>query len=90
MIDAALVEKLAVQMEQQGLTEQAVHQLRERYPGISMTYCMDDDVGHTNPVLASASFNVYLVDTREHCLRLTTQYAHAAGLVFAAREADDS
>ena len=45
---------------------------------------MNADVISIAPVEKRKAFNVYLVDGREHCLRLTTDYKVATGVVLAA------
>ncbi len=66
-----------------GLSETTLSAMRARFKGIHLTYCMDDDVTGAKPVLAYPDLNVYLVDGREHCLRLTDTMEFATGLVLA-------
>lgn len=65
------------------IDEGVVTSLREAYPDIHFTYCLDDDIVTGKPVLTEEKFNVYLVDGREHCLCLTNDYDVATGLVIA-------
>ncbi|MEW8659731.1 MAG: DUF6129 family protein [Candidatus Thiodiazotropha endolucinida] len=58
-------------------------QLRKRYGDIHFTYCMDDDVIGARPVYEHAGFNLYLVDSSNHCLSFTQDMAVASGLVVA-------
>ncbi|MES9874241.1 MAG: DUF6129 family protein [Candidatus Sedimenticola sp. PURPLELP] len=58
-------------------------QLRERYPEIHFTYCMDDDVVAAKPVAEHAQYNLYLVDSSNHCLGFTQSLEAASGLVVA-------
>jgi len=74
---------IVASIESSGLTEATVGQLRERNPGVHFTFCLDDDVGHARPHIEARGFNVYLVDGREHCLKLTTSLEAATGLVLA-------
>lgn len=86
MITPELVEEIAQFVEQQGvqqLGETLVQQLRQQYTGIHFTYCFDDEIVVIQPVLKRSYFNVYLVDGREHCLHLTSDYQAATGLVLA-------
>jgi hypothetical protein len=71
-------------LEVAGLNDTTVAALRERFADMHFTYCMDDDVTAARPVAETPGFNVYLVDGREHCLRFTTQWDAATGVVLAA------
>jgi len=57
--------------------------LRQQYPTIHFTYCMDDDLPNNTPVIERKDFNLYLIDGREHCLCLTNDYEAATGIVVA-------
>ena len=57
--------------------------LRQQYPNIHFTYCMDDDLPNNKPVIEHTDFNLYLIDGREHCLCLTNNYEVATGIVVA-------
>lgn len=70
-------------VEQQGLSEQTIRELRDSYPGCHFTYCMDDDINSGRPYEERPGFNVYLVDSREHCSTLTTDAEVASGVVLA-------
>lgn len=66
-----------------------VDELRSRFPDIHFTYCMDDDVYAASPVLEGDSFNLYLIDSRSHCLAFTQDSEIATGIVVAEVEPDD-
>lgn len=70
-------------VQQPVLSEDVVTQLRQDYPDIHFTYCMDDDVYEMDPVYESEGFNLYLIDSREHCLRYTRDLDIATGIVLA-------
>jgi hypothetical protein len=70
-------------VEAKGLNEVTISGLRADYPGMHFTYCMDDDVTAVDPVQERKNFNIYLVDARQHCLRLTDDSDVATGLVLA-------
>jgi hypothetical protein len=70
------------------VSDQVVDQLRERYPEIHFTYCMDDDVVAANPVFEDEAFNLYLIDSRDHCLCFTQDLDIATGVVLAEIEDD--
>lgn len=83
MISPEQLQRVAAAIRSQNLNEALVASLRSEYPGIHFTYCMDDDIPNHEPMLEDASFNLYLVDGREHCLCLTRNYDHASGIVIA-------
>lgn len=80
-LNAELVSMIVEQV--QGIDESVVIALREAYPTLHFTYCIDDDIHAVRPVLRQADFNVYLIDSREHCLCLTDDYEAASGMVLA-------
>ncbi|MBM97016.1 MAG: hypothetical protein CMI09_14355 [Oceanospirillaceae bacterium] len=70
-------------VEQQGLSEQTLSQLRDQYEGHHFTWCMEDDINVGKPYLERPTFKLYLVDSRDHCSTLTNDEEIASGLVFA-------
>jgi len=88
MISPEQLQRIAAAIRSQNLNETMVASLRSEYPGIHFTYCMDDDIPNHEPMLEDPSFNLYLVDGREHCLCLTRNYDHASGIVIAEVIAD--
>ncbi|HEY9146638.1 MAG TPA: hypothetical protein VIN36_08125 [Thiobacillus sp.] len=58
---------------------------RSRFPGLSLTRCDAGDMGGEAPYREYPSFNLYLVDGRDHCWHLTGDPAAATGIVVAAR-----
>ena len=84
MITQELTETIAQQLTEMGISEQGVSQLRQQYPNIHFTYCLDDEINlQGQPVLENPAFNVYLVNGHNHCFCLTRDYEAATGLVFA-------
>jgi hypothetical protein len=83
MISQEQLAEISRFVEAKGISEVTVSGLRAQYPGMHFTYCMDDDVVEVDPVQERESFNVYLVDARQHCLRLTNDPDVATGLVLA-------
>ncbi|MGD2117340.1 MAG: DUF6129 family protein [Chromatiales bacterium] len=66
-----------------------VNDLRQSFPDIHFTYCMDDDVLGVEPVAEYDSFNLYLIDSRNHCLAFTRDMDVATGVVVAEKEDDE-
>ncbi|WP_165227758.1 hypothetical protein [Aquisphaera insulae] len=83
------VADVAGRAHREGLSEETVRRLRGAFPGVSLTYCGDDDVQGVRPVLKLPGLNVYLVDRSEHCVRLTEDHDAATGLVLAEVSDDD-
>lgn len=83
MISQEQLTEISRFVESEGISEVTVSGLRANYPGMHFTYCMDDDVTAVDPVQERENFNIYLVDARQHCLRLTNDPDVATGLVLA-------
>lgn len=62
--------------------------LKKQFPEMHFTCCMDDDVVAATPVYEHEDFNIYLIDSSNHCLSFTQDMAVATGLVVAEIEAE--
>ncbi|MFI3220111.1 MAG: DUF6129 family protein [Methylococcales bacterium] len=71
------------------LDDALITQLRAEFAPLHFTYCYDDDISDRTPVLETEQFNLYLIDGREHCLKMTNDYEAATGIVVAELIADD-
>jgi len=89
MLEENLVETIANQVETQFLDDVVISSLRNAYPEVHFTYCMDDDITAGKPVFEREKFNIYLIDGREHCLCLTNDYDAATGIIVAEVIEDD-
>ena len=58
---------------------------RVSFPGRSLTRCDASDISEESPFRRLANADLYLVDGRESCWRITTDPAIATGVVLAAR-----
>ena len=83
MITTNQVSAIAAEIEASVVDESTVSALRQQYQSIHFTYCMDDDLPNSKPVIEHKDFNLYLIDSREHCLCLTNDYDVATGIVVA-------
>lgn len=91
MITPRQLSDIAQWAETQGVDYAAMNRLRQVYPGLYFTQCLDDDINNVEPVLRGTSINLYLVDSRQHCLQLTSDPQVATGVVLAiATECADS
>ena len=90
MIAAEVVQDVSKTVVDIGVDESSVQKLREAFPDVHFTYCMDDDIAvNAKPVVEQNNFNLYLVDGREHCLCLTNDNEVATGIVLAEVIDDD-
>jgi hypothetical protein len=70
----------------QGMGVNLPTELREKFSDIHFTVCMDDDVVSATPVLEQQQFNLYLIDSSNHCLSFTQNHELATGVVVAELE----
>ncbi len=70
-------------LESDGPVAERIASLRKAFPGVSLTRCDASDMDAETPVLETARFDVYLIDTSEHCVRITTQPETATGIIVA-------
>ncbi len=68
---------------EQGLSETTIAGLRQQFGGAHFTYCSEDDIGDARPYRECAGFNVYLVNSEDHCSVLTREVEGASGMVLA-------
>lgn len=62
---------------------QALVQLRQRFPKLSLTRCDASDIDAETPFRSFPRFTLYLVDGADHCWRMTSDPERATGLVVA-------
>ncbi|MCG7921027.1 MAG: DUF6129 family protein [Candidatus Thiodiazotropha lotti] len=87
MISQTQLNDIGGLLKQQVIDESSVNELRQKFPNIHFTYCMDDDVIAASPLHESETFNLYLIDSRNHCLSFTQDMDIATGIVVAEIEA---
>ena len=58
--------------------------LRQKFPAISFTRCEAADVDE-EPFRSIAHFDLHLLDTTDHCPRITTEPGAANGIILARR-----
>jgi hypothetical protein len=89
MINRHALQSILDFVEQKGLSEATLVELRTQFPDCHFTYCMDDDVIFSKAYAETPEYNVYLVDSRAHCSTLTNDADVASGVVFGEVIADD-
>lgn len=62
-----------------------VSTLRRLAPGLSATRCDQADIQDETPFRSYAHCNLYLIDARDHCVKITSDASVATGLVLAPR-----
>jgi hypothetical protein len=70
-------------LEGEGSAAERIAGLRKALPGVSVTRCDASDMDMETPVLALAGFNVYLIDSAEHCVKITSHPGSATGVIVA-------
>jgi hypothetical protein len=89
MITEQLVNQVATILARAGLSAESVAALRDAFPEMHFTHCLDDDIGAgIAPYRETDDFNLYLIDGSEHCIRFTRSLEGATGLVLAEVEDD--
>lgn len=83
MIEVSQLNEIAQVLETSGVNDATISLLRPQYQPIHFTYCSDDDLPSNSPVLERPDFNLYLIDGREHCLCITSDFSVATGIVVA-------
>jgi len=88
MIPASDIQGVVDYVKANGLSDDVVSQLRGKYQ-YHFTYCMDDDMEAYTPAMEEEGFNVYFVNSTEHCSKLTIDPNNASGFVLAEVLDDD-
>ena len=70
-------------LESEAPVAERIADLRKAFPGVSLTRCDASDMDVETPVLETPKFNVYLIDTSEHCARIIQDPGKASGLIVA-------
>jgi hypothetical protein len=84
MINDELIDQIVTILSRAGLTDASVAALRDAFPALHFTHCLDDDIGAgIEPAREAERFNLYLVDGRSHCMTFTRDPDAATGLVLA-------
>ena len=59
--------------------------LKQKYQGLTITGCSEDDLTE-EPFREEPAYLLYLVDSKDHCWKMTREPANATGIVIAERE----
>ena len=83
MIETSHVNAVIDFVHSKGLSEQSVIELRRQFSEYHFTWCMEDDMDNAAPAIEQGAFNIYFVDSSDHCSRLTIDHKKASGMVLA-------
>lgn len=83
MIEAQQLAEVAAYLELQWRGYASVAALRDKLPGLHFAYCLEDEIGADEPVYEASSFNLYLIDSSQHCMSLTPDIGLATGILIA-------
>jgi hypothetical protein len=84
MISQAVLDDVVRQAEESVLDDALIASLRSANPGVHFTWCMDDDIMvNAKPVVERPRFNIYLVNSSDHCSVLSNDPEAASGIVLA-------
>jgi hypothetical protein len=84
MITDQFLDQVQTVIERAGLSGESIAALRQAFPDVHFTHCLDDDIGaHIEPYREADGFNLYLVNGAEHCISFTRSQESATGLVLA-------
>jgi len=83
VISEAQLEQLSGWLSGNADSPDREQEMRSAFPDLHFTFCSDDDVMSEQPASKLPGFNLYLVDSSNHCLCLTSDSNAATGLVVA-------
>lgn len=84
MLNEHMVDQVIGVIGDKGLSEATLAALRDQFNDAHFTYCMDDDVGAVAKAYRECDgFNIYLVNSQDHCSVLTRELDGASGMVLA-------
>lgn len=90
MITGSEIDDICQLAESAVLGEAFLDTLRKKYPDHHFTWCMDDDIGEGVPPFREAQgFNIYLVNSSDHCSKLSNDAESSSGVVIAEVFDDD-
>jgi hypothetical protein len=84
MIDQSVLDGVIAAAEGNPFGDSLLASLRGSYPGVHFTCCMDDDINvNARPLVSRPGFNLYLVNSSNHCSTFTNDPDIASGIVLA-------
>ncbi|PPD04508.1 MAG: hypothetical protein CTY29_05395 [Methylobacter sp.] len=84
-INPETVEQIQALLTASATPSERIANLRQSVAGLSITRCDASDMDAEVAWLEAADLNVYLIDTSEHCVRITNAPLNATGLIIAVK-----
>ena len=63
--------------------ENPISSVRANFPGLTVTRCDAEDMRGEKPFVRAGNYDVFLVNTSNHCWQIIDELADAGGLVLA-------
>ena len=79
------IEQIQALLTASSATAERINSVRKSFPDLAITRCDATDVDAEQPWIEGLDLNVYLLDTSEHCVRITQTPANATGLIIAVK-----
>ena len=82
-INPDTAEQIQAMLTASATPSERITTLRSSISGLSITRCDESDMDAEMPWFEASDLNVYLIDTSDHCVRITTAPLKATGLIIA-------
>lgn len=87
MIESQVLDEILAFVNAEGGEANVIPKLRERWPDMHFTHCLEDELCLEEPVREGETANVYVVDGSEHCMKITKDPDTATGILIAELDA---
>ena len=87
MIESQVLDEILAFVNAEGGEANVIAKLRERWPDMHFTHCLEDELCLEEPVREGETANVYVVDGSEHCMKITKDPDTATGILIAELDA---
>ena len=84
-INPETVEEIQAMLTASATVSERIATLRKNISGLSITRCDASDMDAETAWFEAPDLNVYLIDTSEHCVRITNAPQTATGLIIAVK-----
>lgn len=90
MISEEQLNQIVSTVDQAPIGEELIASLKSSHPDLHFSWCFEDDIGATaKPYRENSRFNLYLVNSENHCSCLSNDAETASGVVIAEVIEDD-
>jgi hypothetical protein len=84
-INPETAEQIQSMLTASATTAERIASVRTNITGLSITRCDASDMDAEQPWFEATDLNVYLIDTSDHCVRITNAPQQATGLIIAVK-----